>query len=124
MDACFIFAHAPGSIAYNPVERRMAPQQQESGIGLPFKTFGSHLNASNKTIDSVLEEKNILKLISEVFNETKIVVSKFVSDVCEEVNDDLDEKWKSVHVLQSQYMRQIVKCLCCGPFRTNYAVFS
>ncbi|KAK3737710.1 hypothetical protein RRG08_023108 [Elysia crispata] len=134
LDACFIFSHAPGSSAYNPVERRMAPlSKMTASIILPFDSFGSHLNASNKTIDPVLEKKNFEaagEILSQVFNEAEIdgypVVSKFVSEVSEEVTDDLNEKWKSDHVLQSQYMCQIVKCLdtsCCRPFRTNYAVY-
>ena len=106
--------------------------QMTADIISPFDSFGSHLNASNKTIDYVLEKSNFEaagEILSQVFNETEIdgypVVSKFVSEVCEEVTDDLNEKWRSDHVLQSQYMCQIVKCLdpsCCRPFRTNKAV--
>ncbi|KAK3794234.1 hypothetical protein RRG08_039015 [Elysia crispata] len=89
LDACFIFSHAPGSSTYNPVERRMASlSKMTAGIILPFDSFGSHLNASNKTTDPVLEKKNFEaagEILSQVFNEAEIdgypVVSKFVSKV-------------------------------------------
>ena len=59
LDAVFVFTHAPGSSAYNPVQRRMAPLSKDTaGIILPFDTFGNYLDASNKTIDSKLEIKN------------------------------------------------------------------
>ena len=55
----FVFTHAPGSSAYNQVERRMAPLSKDtSGLVLPFDIHGSHLNRSNKTIDEELERKN------------------------------------------------------------------
>jgi hypothetical protein len=37
---------------------------------------------------------------------------------------DLDEYWCAMHVLQTQYTLQIVRCNtieCCGPWRSNYA---
>ena len=58
-DDVFVFTHAPGSSAYNPVERRMASLSKDSaGNILPFDTFGNHLDVLNKTIDSELEIKN------------------------------------------------------------------
>ena len=52
LDACFIFTRAPGSSAYNPVERRMAPlSKMTASVILPFDTFSSHLIAANKTTD-------------------------------------------------------------------------
>ena len=36
------------------------------------------------------------------------------------------EKWKAKHVMQSQYMSQIVRCnniTCCDKWRTNYSAF-
>ena len=57
IDAIFIFNNAPGYSAYNKVERRMAPLSKDTaGIVLPFDTFGSHLDGSNKTIDIELEK--------------------------------------------------------------------
>jgi len=59
LDTIFVFTHAPGSSAYNQVERRMAPLSKDtSGLVLPFDIHGSHLNRSNKTIDEELERKN------------------------------------------------------------------
>ena len=43
LDALFVFTHAPGSSAYNPVERRMGPLSRDTaGLILPFDTFESH----------------------------------------------------------------------------------
>ena len=134
LDAVFVFTHAPGSSAYNPVERRMAPLSKDTaGIILPFDTFGSHLNASNETIDTELEKKNFQaagNVLSEVWSETVIdghpVVAQYKSAPVEKrqpLADGLTEEWKLKHVCQSQYMLQLVKCgdsACCSPFRTNY----
>jgi hypothetical protein len=38
---------------------------------------------------------------------------------------DIDEYWCAMHVLQTQYTLQIVRCNsieCCGPWRSNYRV--
>ena len=60
LDASFIFTRAPGSSAYNPVERRMEPlSKTTASVILPFDTFGSHLNSVNKTTDIELEVKNV-----------------------------------------------------------------
>ena len=60
------------------VERRMAPLSKDtSGIILPFDTFGSHLNSSNKTIDPILEEKNFKaagKNLAEVWSEQLLTI--------------------------------------------------
>ena len=59
LDALFVFTHAPGSSAYNRVERRMAPLSKDTtGLILPFETYGTHMNASNETTDIDLEKKN------------------------------------------------------------------
>ena len=131
LDGLFIFTHAPGLSAYNPVERRMAPLSKlTASVILPFDSFGSHLDSSNKTIDLALEEKNFEaagNILAEVFNGNKIdgydVSSVFVSELSKNMCVDLSEDWKSVHVMQSQYLCQIVKCediSCCKPFRSNY----
>ena len=68
LDALFVFTHAPGSSAYNPVERRMAPLSRDTaGLTLPFDTFGSHLNSSNETTDIELEKKNFKGMNMKVF---------------------------------------------------------
>ena len=51
LDAVFVFTHAPGSSAYNPVERRIAPLSNDAaGIILAFGTFGNHLDASIRLV--------------------------------------------------------------------------
>lgn len=56
LDVPFVFIHAQGRTAYNPIEKRMVPLSKDTdGIILPFKTCGSHLDAVNKTIDINLE---------------------------------------------------------------------
>ena len=76
LDAVFVFTHAPGSSAYNPVERRIAPLSKDTaGITQPFDTFGNHLDASNKTIDSELEIKNFKasgKILPEIWSKSTI----------------------------------------------------
>ena len=121
LDAVFVFTHAPGISAYNPVERRRAPLSKDTaGIILPFDTFGNHLDASNKTIDSELEIKNFEaaeKILAEIWSQSIIdnhpVVASYTSPPEKEQSKVLfhkTEEWKSQHVCQSQYMLQIVKC--------------
>ena len=75
-DVVFVFTHAPGSSAYNLVERRMTPLPKDTaGIILPFDTFGNHLGERNKTIDLELEIKNYEaagKILAEVWSESVI----------------------------------------------------
>ena len=59
LNALLVFTHAPGSSAYNPVERRMVPLSKDTtGLILSFDTYGTHLNASNETNDIDLEKNN------------------------------------------------------------------
>lgn len=58
LDAIFILTNAPGRSEFNRVERRMAPLSRElPGVILEHDHFGTHLNASGKTIDDQLEKK-------------------------------------------------------------------
>ena len=131
IDAIFVFTNAPGLSAYNKVERRMAPLSKDtSGIILPFDTFGSHLNSSNKTIDPVLEEKNFKaagEILADVWSETIIdnypVVTKYQPPGGMVEFQELDQQWIDCHVRQSRYLLQIVKCnniTCCKASRTKY----
>ena len=87
LDAVFVFIHAPGSNAYNPVERRMVPLLKDiAGITSPFDTFGSHLNAANETIDINLEIKYfeaagkiLAEIWSELFIDNHPVVASYTS---------------------------------------------
>ena len=121
-----------GSSTYNPVERRMAPLTKDtSGVILPFDTFGTHLNASNKAIDMELEKKNFKaagEILAEIWSESIInghpIKARYV-DPQERVDTTETEAWKNVYVQQSQNMLQIVKCTdqrCCT-FRTNYLTY-
>ena len=135
LDAVFVFTHAPGSSAYNPVERQIAPLSKDTaGITQPFDTFGNHLDASNKTIDSELEIEKFKaagKILVEIWSESIIdnhpVVASYTR--LQEHSKMLfhkTEEWKAKHVRQSQYMLQIVKCSekpCRKQWRTNYLEF-
>ena len=114
-DAVFAFTHAPGSSAYNQVERRMTLLSKDTaGIILPFDTFGNHLDASSKTIDSELEIKNFEaagKILVEIWSEAIIdnhpIVASYKSPPEKEHSKVLFRKtegWKAKHVHQSQYM--------------------
>jgi len=74
-----VATHAPGQSAYNAVERRMAPLSNElAGVILPYDTYGSHLNSSNKTIDRQLEMKNFAsagRSLAEIWS--SMLISKF-----------------------------------------------
>ena len=130
-DGIFIFSNAPGFSAYNKVERRMAPlSKATAGVILPFNTFGSHLDASNKTTNPELEIKNFQAagdVLAEVFSDTVIdnypVVAEYQPPGNSVNFNDLDQKWIDIHVRQSRYLLQIVKCKnlsCCKESRTNY----
>ena len=133
----FVFTHVPGSSANNPVERRMASLSKDTaGIILPLDTFGNHLDASNKTIDSELEIKNFEaagKILAEIWSESITdnhpVVASYISPPEKEHGKVLfykTEEWKAKHVRQSQYMLRIVKCSdkpCWKQWRTNYLEF-
>ena len=131
-DFC-ILSCISGSSAYNPVERRMAPLTKDtSGVILQFDAFGPHLDASNKTIDMELEKKNFKaagEILAEIWSESIInghpIKARYVDPQERSIDTTEIEVWKNVHVQQSQYMLQIVKCTdqrCCK-FRTNYLTY-
>ena len=130
-DGVFVFCNAPGFSAYNKVERRMAPLSKDAaGIVLPFDTFGTHLNSSNKTIDEELEKKIFEaagKILASVWSESIIdnfpVVAEYQSPGKTVEFKSVDQIWIDKHVRQSRYLLQIVKCKnlkCCKVSRTNY----
>ena len=111
----------------------MAPLSKDTaGIILPFDTFGSHLNSSNKTIDLELEKKNFEAagdILASVWSETIIddypVVAKYQppDSTSIDYNSEVEQTWIDKHVSQSRYLLQIVKFWdysCCHPRRTKY----
>jgi hypothetical protein len=76
LDAIFIATHTPGQSAYNAVERRMAPLSRDlTGLILPHKHYGSHLDSNGTTINSKLELLNFEKageILAEIWSETVI----------------------------------------------------
>ena len=132
-----VFTHAPGSSAYNPVERCMALLPKDtSGVILPFDTYGSHLNSSNVTVDENLERRNFKaagEVLPSIWLDSVIdghpVMAKYANVPEKErevsVSDEVTEQWKSVHIRQSQYMLQFAKCRekSCCKFRTNFYTY-
>ena len=130
LDALFLATNAPGRSAFNRVERRMAPLSHDlAGLVLPHNHFGDHLDNSGNTKDEDLERKNFAhagKTLAEVWSDTVIdghpVVAEYVEDVATTDIQSKDASWHSVHVRESQYFLQIVKCSdtsCCKPMRSS-----
>ena len=131
LDALFIATNAPGRSAFNRVERRMAPLSRElAGLLLEHEHFGSHLDSQGRTIDEALEMKNFEHAgdtLGEVWSTTVIdgypVTAQFIKPT--EIVKNLEKKspeWNNVHVRESQYMVQVVKCNnieCCSPRRSS-----
>jgi len=135
LDALFIATNAPGRSAFNRVERRMAPLSKElAGVILPYDSFGSHLDNQGRTTDQELELKNFQKAgetLAEIWSDLIIdkhpVTAKFVRPDESEVHGyemcQKDMTWRRVHVRESQYFTQIVKCFderCCSSPRSDY----
>lgn len=80
MDAVFVATHAPGQSAFNAVERRMAPLSHDlSGLVLPHKHYGSHLDKCGKTVNADLEKLNFKKAgetLAEVWSKTVRYLNK------------------------------------------------
>lgn len=130
LDVYIAMTHAPGMSAYNYVERRMAPLSRElAGVILPHDSFGTHLNASGKTVDEPLEKSNFRKageVLAEIWSNLVLdnypVHAEYVEN-CTLTVPDVDEQWIARHCRVSQYSLQIVKCCdaeCCGSFRTSW----
>ena len=70
---CINFFYISGSSAYNPVERRISPLSKDtSGVILLFDTYGTHLDASSKTIEMELEIKYFKatgEILAEIWSE-------------------------------------------------------
>ena len=89
----------------------MAPLTKDtSGVILPFDTFGTHLNASNKTIDMEIEQKNLKaagEILAESWSESIInghpIKARYVDRQERSIDSTETEAWKNGHVQQSQY---------------------
>ncbi|XP_062560330.1 uncharacterized protein LOC134224782 [Armigeres subalbatus] len=131
LDAIFVMTNAPGRSAYNRVERKMAPlSAQLAGLILPSDTFGTHLNGRGVTEDKNLELKNFRaagEVLAKVWSSLIIDDFEVIAEFKEPKEDSKlpsqpDSHWYSVHVRESQYALQIVKCnnrACCKPLRSN-----
>ncbi|CAG9584279.1 unnamed protein product [Danaus chrysippus] len=130
LDALFIATNAPGRSAFNRVERRMAPLSKRlAGIILPHEHFGSHLDDKGMTTDDDLEKRNFQhagETLAEVWREMKIDnydVSANYRQPEDSMQDPAEPNlaWYSVHVRESQYFLQVIKCAdesCCSPPRS------
>ena len=135
LDAYLTGTNAPHYSAYNRVERRMAPLSRElAGLVLPHDHFGSHLDASGKTMDTEKEKLNFEKAgttLAEIWSELMIdnqdVFAEYISPNDTAVTpDEPCAKWVATHVRQSQYFMQIVKCddrCCCQPWRSSWRTY-
>lgn len=131
LDAVFVTTNAPGRSAFNMIERKMAPlSAQLAGIILPFETYGTHLDGHGKTIDSDLELKNfgaageaLANVWSGLIIDGHEVAAEFKPPGNQPALPQLPESlWYSVHVRESQYTLQVVKCRnfsCCKAMRSN-----
>ena len=88
----------------------MAPLSHDlAGVILPHDTFGSHLDASGKTIDKNLEEENFYAaadVLSDVWSKTVIdnhkVDCKTVKKGSQFIPDEHSQQWISNHVKVKQ----------------------
>lgn len=132
LDAFIIATNAPGRSAFNRVERRMAPLSRElAGLILPHEQYGSHLDSEGKTVDEELEKANFAfagRTLSEVWSgmiiDSHPVVSEYIEPEKSEMKHlkTVSVAWRAMHVRESQYCTQIVKCsdqACCRPMRSS-----
>ncbi|CAF3717102.1 unnamed protein product [Rotaria sp. Silwood1] len=134
LDCLFVVSNCPGRSAFNMVERRMAPlSNQLAGLILPHDYFGTHLDNNGNTVDEQLEIRNF-KRAAEVWNELTIdcypVACRYIEPVDKKDSSSLlnsntlDVNWLQIHVRQSQYLLQIIKCndsKCCTKWQTSYS---
>ncbi|CAF3921937.1 unnamed protein product [Rotaria sp. Silwood1] len=138
LDCFFVVSNCPGRSAFNMVERRMAPLSNElAGLILPHDYFGTHLDDNGNTVDEQLEIRNFKRAgecLAEVWNELTIdsypVACQYVEPVDKKDSSSslnantIDLHWLQIHVRQSQYLLQIIKCnnlKCCTQWQTSYS---
>lgn len=136
LDCLIEVTNAPGLSAYNRAERRMYHLSKElTGVVLPYDQYGSHLDASGKTIDSDLEIKNFEAaggVLADLWSNMEIdghkVTSEFVAKAVKEdtVEYKVSPAYRSKHVLETQYMTVFLKCddrSCCTAPKTMIETF-
>ena len=110
----------------------MSLSKGTNGVILPFDAYGTHLSASNKTIDMELEIKRFKaagEIVAEIWSESIIdghpVKAAYIDSQEPSIDTTESERRKRVHVQQSQYMLQIIKCndQSCCKFLTNYRTY-
>lgn len=106
-----------------PLSKRLA------GVIVPHEHFGSHLDDNGMTTDDDLEKRNFQhagETLAEVWREMKID-NYDVSAEFRQPEDSMQDPaepnlaWYSVHVRESQYFLQVIKCAdesCCSPPRS------
>ena len=123
LDALLVLTHAPGILACNYVERKMAPLTKElAGLVIHHDTCGTHLDSQQRIIDDELEPADFRKageILGEVWSIVVIdghpVVTVYV-EIKELEPSPPTELWLSTHVQTSQYFLQIIKhddLACC-----------
>ena len=131
LDTLIHTVNAAGLSAFNPCERRMAPLSHDvAGVVLPHDTFGSHLDRQRRTVDEELEKANFFAASEElasIWSKTVIdghpVDARAVPLGQQFVAPTPDPKWVSIHVQQTRYHLQVVKCTdrsCCSDFKTDW----
>lgn len=101
-----------------------------SGLVLPHDHLGSHLNNRHQTVNEELEVANFAyagKILGEIWSSINIdnhpVVAEYINpETIEPIENLKDRAWYDIHVRESQYFLQIVKCddrNCCGPRRSS-----
>eukprot|EP01084_Bolivina_argentea_P319721 554570_1 len=126
---------APGSSAFNSIERRMAPLSKKLvGLVLDHQKLGNHLNSNKETIDDELEKANFGeagRILGNIWSEAPVdghvcdaqyVAPIDIDDKKEKFPHKYDEKWAAKHIKHGQYHLSIMKCSdpsCCSNVRSN-----
>jgi len=113
----------------------MAPLSRElAEVILPHEHYGTHLDGSGKTVDDQLEKQNFEhagKTLAEIWGSTTVDGYPVIAEYIDPEHAEMDavnltnksREWRAMHVRDSQYFTQIVKCAnnaCCRPARSSY----
>lgn len=130
-----------GNSAYNTIERYMSPLSRPMcGVVLDHKHFGDHLDASKKTKDKELEQKNFWhaqQTLAELFKKVTVEGIDIVSEAVKPMKlknkvdtfggrlSKKDRKFLHQHSQEGSLSFQLFKCNSsdckhCKPLRSNY----